>query len=227
MTNGTPVLAVRPEPGLSQTLSLGREMGLTMHGFALSEVHPVEWQLPVLDQFEAILLGSANAVRHGGAKLSKLTHLPVHAVGEATAREAQMVGFTIERTGKGGLQKILDQVPPPIHYLRLVGSEFVELSPPQGVTFEPLQVYDVIPRKLSDEAVELLENDPIVLLHSAAMTRQFSHECRRLGVNRARVTLVAMGRRIADPAGEGWRAIHVCDAPNDTALLEMARSVCI
>lgn len=222
-----PVLAIRPEPGLTATLELGRGMGLNMHGFALSEVVAVDWEMPPLERFDALLLGSANAIRHGGEKLSRLQHLPVHAVGQATAREAEEAGFTVARTGKGGLQTVLDAVPPPVHYLRLVGSEYVELSPPEGVSFEPLQVYDVQPREFSQSAAKWLSEEPIVLLHSGAMTRQFAKECSRLGVDRSRITLAAMGPRIAEPAGEGWRAIHVSDAPNDTALLEMVRAVCI
>lgn len=223
----TPILAIRPEPGLTATLALGRQMGLDMHGFALSQVLAVDWELPSLEQFDALLLGSANAIRHGGVKLSKLTHLPVHAVGEATAREAEEAGFTIARTGKGGLQTVLDAVPPPIHYLRLVGSEYVELSPPEGVFFEPIQVYQTQFRQFLKEPAQLLDEQPVVLLHSAAMTRQFVNECNRLGADRRRITLAAMGPRIAEPAGEGWRAIHVSDTPSDTALLEMVRNVCI
>ena len=198
-----------------------------MRGFALSEVVAVDWEMPPLERFDALLLGSANAIRHGGENLNKLTHLPVHAVGQATAREAKEAGFIVARTGKGGLQTVLDAVPPPVHYLRLVGSEYVELSPPEGVSFEPLQVYDVQPREFSQNAAKWLAKEPIVLLHSGAMTRQFTKECNRLGVDRSRITLAAMGPRIAEPAGEGWRAIHVSDAPNDTALLEMVRAVCI
>ncbi|MEL7197683.1 MAG: uroporphyrinogen-III synthase [Pseudomonadota bacterium] len=227
MSEAAPILAIRPEPGLSATLALGRKMGLDMHGFALSEVRPVKWSLPDLTSFDAILLGSANAIRHGGPNLKQLTHLPVHAVGKATAQEAEAAGFSVERLGKGGLQTVLDAVPPPIHYLRLVGSEYVELLLPAGISFEPLQAYSVIPRELLPEALPVLENGPIVLLHSAAMTRQFAHECNRLGLERGRITLAAMGPRIAEPAGDGWRAIHVSEVPNDTALLEMVRSVCI
>lgn len=227
MTASRPVLAIRPEPGLSATLALGRQMGLAMHGFALSEVRPVAWDLPSLEAYDAILLGSANAIRHGGEILTRLTHLPVHAVGEATAREAEAAGFTIERTGKGGLQKVIDAVSGPIHYLRLVGSEVVELRTCDDVSFDPVQVYDVVPRGFTQDAAAMLDSEPVVLLHSAAMTRQLVNECNSLSADRSRITLAAMGPRIAEPAGEGWRAIHVSDAPNDTALLEMVRSICI
>ncbi|MEM7688905.1 MAG: uroporphyrinogen-III synthase [Pseudomonadota bacterium] len=226
-----PVLAIRPEPGLSSTLAAGRRLGLTMHGFALSRVSPVAWDVPSLARFDALLIGSANAMRLGGGNLAKLTKLPVHAVGEATAKEARAAGFTVERLGKGGLQSVLDAVEPPVHYLRLVGNEYVDLTWPEGVSFEPVQVYEVRPRRFLDTPAKLLEKDAIVLLHSAAMTRQFVAECERLKVDRSRITLAAMGERIAGPARgaleDRWAAIHICHEPSDAALLAMVRELCL
>ncbi|MEO0590123.1 MAG: uroporphyrinogen-III synthase [Pseudomonadota bacterium] len=230
MSSPIPVLAVRPEPGLSATLALGRQMGLTMHGFALSRVAPVEWELPSLTRFDALLIGSANAMRLGGEKLAKLTHLPVHGVGEATAREARAAGFEVTHAGKGGLQVVVDAARPPIHYLRLVGNEYVDLELPQGVSFEPIQVYEVRPRSFLDKPARLLDDDLVVLLHSAAMTRQFVAECERLGVDKSCITLAAMGARIAEPAVErdgGWRAIHIAGESSDEALLSMVRELCL
>ena len=228
--SGTPVLAIRPEPGLSSTLALGRQLGLTMHGFALSRVVPVAWDVPALERYAALLIGSANAMRMGGEKLEQLRHLPGHAVGEATAREARAAGFAIERLGKGGLQTVLDALEPPVHYLRLVGSEYVELNWPQGVTFEPVQVYAVQPCAFVDEAATLFEQDTIILLHSAAMTRQFVAECQRLKLDKSRITLAGMGERIVEPArasGEnGWASIHTSSEPSDEALLAMVQGLC-
>ena len=227
MADTPPVLAIRPEPGLSATLALGRQMALNMHGFALSRVVPVEWDVPSLQRFDALLIGSANAMRLGGENLARLTHLPVHAVGEATAREARAAGFEVERLGKGGLQTVLDAVEAPLHYLRLVGNEYVDLDWPEGVSFEPIQVYAVQPRSFLDRPAALLNEDVVVLLHSAAMTRQFVSECDRLGVNRSRVQLASMGPRIVEPAGEGWGAIHIAHEPSDDALLSMVRELCL
>ncbi|MEM9085865.1 MAG: uroporphyrinogen-III synthase [Pseudomonadota bacterium] len=231
MTGTRPILAIRPEPGLSATLAMGRGMGLDMRGFALSHVKPVDWELPPLDRFDALLIGSANAMRMGGENLAKLTHLPVHAVGEATAQEARAAGFEVAKQGKGGLQTVIDAVTPPIRYLRLVGNEYVDLVLPQGVSFEPVQVYAVEPCPFDDTAAKWLEEEPIVLLHSAAMTRQLMAECDRLGVDRSRIRLAAMGPRIAEPAqaegAGGWRAIHISQEPSDEALLALARELCL
>jgi len=200
-------------------------MGLDMHGFALSRVVPVEWDMPSLARFDALLIGSANAMRLGGEKLAQLTHLPVHCVGEATAHEAKAAGFDVRHVGKGGLQSVVDAVDAPLHYLRLVGNEYVDLVLPDGVSFEAKQVYAVQPRRFLDRPAVLLERDVIVLLHSAAMTRQFVAECDRLNVDRNHITLAAMGPRIVEPALDEnhtqWRAIHTAKHPKDEALLAM------
>ena len=58
------------------------------------------------------------------------------------------------------------------------------------------------------------------------MTRQFESECDRLGIERKRISLAAMGPRIASSAGKGWRAIHISPHPSDEALLAMVDELC-
>ena len=154
----------------------------------------------------------------------------MHAVGEAAAREAKAAGFSIERLGKGGLQTVLDALVSPVHYLRLVGNEYVDLAWPEGVTFESIQVYEVKPCVFPPQAAELLNSDPIVLLHSAAMTRQIISECQRLGVDTSHITLAAMGERIVEPArasqSGNWAGIHTSSEPSDEALLALVKGLC-
>lgn len=223
------VLAIRPEPGLSSTLALGQSMGLAMHGCALSRVVPVAWDVPDLEGFDALLIGSANAMRLAGGKLARLKHLPVHAVGEATAHEAKAAGFNVELVGKGGLQTVIDAVNPPKRYLRLVSNEYVDLRLPEGISFEPVQVYVVEPLCFDESMLPLFTRDITVLLHSAAMTRQFLAERERLRLDCGRITLAAMGPRIVEPVlADGrnvWAAIHTAPQPSDEALLAMVAAL--
>ena len=66
----------------------------------------------------------------------------------------------------------------------------------------------------------------LVLLHSAATARHFAEECDRLGVPRARITLAALGPRIAAAAGAGWGAVHIAPQPDEAALLQLAFDLC-
>ena len=99
---------------------MARDMGLDVQGAPLFTIEPVEWEAPAPGQYDGLLVGSANIFRHGGKQLEKLTKLPVHAVGETTADAARTAGFLVGRTGRGGLQNLLDELSNrELHLLRL------------------------------------------------------------------------------------------------------------
>lgn len=222
-----PVVAIRPEPGLSSTLAKGRALGLEMHGFPLSRAEPVEWQAPDPARFDALLIGSANAIRHGGEQLDLLKRLPVHAVGAATADAAKAAGFVVAQTGEGGLQNVLDHAAKPLSYLRLSGEARVDLAVPDGSGIEERVVYRMADLEFPEGAKTVLEQGPTVLLHSAGQARQFCSECNRLNLPSAIFSIAALGPRIAAAAGEGWRTIHVAERPDDDHLLAMVKRLCL
>ncbi len=220
------LLALRPQPGLDATLDKARAMGLAITGLALSEIRAVAWDCPDPAGIDGLLIGSANALLHGGENLARLTAKPVYAVGEATAAAARAAGFTVAMTGSGGLQGVLDAIAPPCHLLRIAGEEHVPLTPPEGVTFAEVIAYRSVPLPLDPVTPLLAEGKALVLLHSAATARHFAEECDRLGVPRARITLAALGPRIAAAAGAGWAAVHIAPQPDEGALLQLAFDLC-
>ena len=217
------VLAIRPQPGLDDTLRTGEALGLPMRGMPLSEICPVAWQAPDPDGFDALLIGSANAIRHGGAALGRYRHLPVHAVGATTAAVASEAGFTVEQTGEGGLQQLLDAHGGPRRYLRLGGLERVPLTPPAGSTIEERVVYQSVTRNGDPGTIG---GARLVLLHSAAAARQFHDECIRCDIDPAALRIACLGPRIAEAAGLGWGEVGIADQPNDAALLALAQDMC-
>jgi uroporphyrinogen-III synthase len=219
-------LALRPEPGLAATLEKARAMGLVITGLALSEIRAVTWDCPDPASIDGLLIGSANAILHGGPHLASLAAKPVFAVGEATAAAARSAGFTVAMTGSGGLQGVLDAVAAPCHLLRIAGEEHVPLTPPAGVTFAEVIAYRSLALPL-DPAVPLLASgEALVLLHSAATARHFAAECDRLGIGRAAIALAALGPRIAAAAGEGWAAVHTAAHPDEGTLLQLVFDLC-
>ena len=220
------IFVIRPEPGLQSTLALGREMGLAIIGRPLFEVHPVGWDAPDASDFDALLLGSANALRHGGGALEGLQSLPVHAVGEATADAAREAGFTVAHVGKGGLQEVVDAAKTPIRFLRLAGAEHVALDLPDGVEVDTREVYAVRPIPLTGgDEISLRASDAVVLLHSAAAARHFAAEMDRRALDRGAISLACLGPRIADAAGKGWARCESAPQPDDASLLELAREM--
>lgn len=220
------ILAIRPEPGCRATVAAGRASGLTIEACPLFEVRPVAWSCPA-GPFDGLLLGSANALRHGGPLVDNLVDKPVYTVGETTADEARRRGFAIARTGASGLQDLLDGLAGErLRLLRLAGRDRVPLTPPPGVAIETVTAYDSRALPLPERMAQRLSGGALVLLHSATAARHFAAECGRLAVHRSDIRLAALSPRIAEAAGGGWAALRSAAAPNEAALLALARDMC-
>lgn len=217
-----PLVLLRPEPGWSASAARAKSMGLEVRGAPLTAIEPLEWKMPP-GSFDALLIGSANVFRHGGAGLARLRDLPVCCVGEATARAARAAGFALRVAGEGELQGVVDRTDPPARLLRLMGEESVDLIPPPGVEIVEAPVYRN--RTLRLDESDLPEN-AMVALHSAATARQFSREVARLERERSAFALCAISQRVAEAAGAGWRAVGIAESPDDAALLALATRLC-
>lgn len=222
-----PVIAIRPEPGLAATIAAGAAEGIEIGGYPLSRVEPVEWQAPAPELFDGLLVGSANVFRHGGSALADLRNLPVLAVGETTAAAAEKAGFSVETTGSGGLQLLLDGLEPqPRRLLRLAGETRVSLHPPEQVRLFERVVYRTVDLPMPDEMIRLLSANPLILLHSAGAAKHFASECDRCGIARGGIALAALGPRILAAAGPGWQDARAAERPGEAQLLALARHMC-
>ena len=220
-----PIVAIRPEPGCSATVALAAKAGLAIEPWPLFEVRPLAWD-PAPDGVEGLLLGSANAVRQAGPGLDAYRGMAAYAVGRATAAAAEAAGLRIGAVGRGGLQPLLDTLRPPLTLLRLAGEEHVPLRRPLGIVIETRIVYRNAPLPLPGGLAETLRQGALVLLHSAAAARHLAVECDRAGVPRGGVALAALGPRIAEAAGAGWRECRAAAEPHDAALLALVRDMC-
>ena len=221
------VLILRPEPGLSASVEAARAMGLKPLPHPLSQIRPLAWNCPDPAAIDALLIGSANAIRHGGEGLAALIDKPVHAVGAATADAAREAGFTIATCGTGGLQNVLDAIAPPARLLRISGAEHVPLNVPAGIEIDTVIAYESVDLPLNPRVTAADKSPLVMLLYSAATAQHLARECDRLGLDRAQITLAALGPRIAAAAGQGWAAIHTPARPSDNALLAMVRKLCL
>jgi uroporphyrinogen-III synthase len=221
-----PLVVLRPEPGLGETVSRVRALGLDVVAAPLFEIEPVAWQAPDVGRFDAIAAGSANSFRYGGDGLQSLKVLPLHAVGERTAEAARAAGFDVASVGDTVLQDVIDGLDPPLRLLRLAGENRVSLRAPEGMGIVELVLYRAEPLPLAPEATESLQAGAVALLHSGEAGRHFAAECDRLAIDRSRVGIAALAPRIAEAVGEGWRAVKAAVAPNDAALLVIAVDMC-
>jgi len=194
---------------------------------------PRAWEAPAPDTFDALLIGSANVLRHGGAGLAGYVGKPAYCVGETTTRAASARALNIAETGSGGLQEVLNKVSPDHpRLLRLAGEERVALSPPPGIVIEERVVYSSMRAPMPVELARLLSVAAlpriIVLLHSGAAAQHFVEECQRMELSRAHMVAITIGSRvtqICETAG-GWQAVLTASEPSDAAMLALARQTC-
>lgn len=221
-----PVVIVRPQPGADTTAAAARRLGLDARTFPLFTVQAVEWEAPEADAIDALLIGSANALRHGGPGLAQFRGKPAYAVGQATAAACQEAGLTVAATGRGGLEGVLTNIAGPARLLRLAGREHIALSPPPGVELIERIVYASDPLQISAQLADLLRERAILLLHSASAASHFANECDRMNLDRARIALATIGPRVTAACGPGWAEVATAAMPDDAALLAQARQLC-
>ncbi len=227
LTQALPLVIVRPQPGCDATVAAARERGLDAHGVPLFVIEPLPWDAPDPQGVDALLIGSANALRHAGPGLEAFRGKSAYAVGEITAEAARAAGLEVVAVGRGGLQAVLDGVPPEhARLLRLAGEERLHLTPPAGVTVAERAVYAARRQPMPPELAALLSGGAVAVLHSAAAARHLAEECDRLGVPRARVRLAAIGPRVSAAAGSGWASTDDAASPDDGTLLALAGELC-
>ncbi len=185
------------------------------------EVRARAWDVPDPAHYDAMLLTSANAVRHGGAGLAALHGLPVHAVGERTAAAAEEAGLNIASTGASDAQAALDAAGQAGHYrlLWLAGEEHRPLSPPATIEIDTRIVYASEAVELGNDAATVISDADAVALHSPRAAAVFAETADQMGIARSKLIVAAFSPTIGAAAGTGWRAIAVANAPTDSALL--------
>ncbi len=124
------IILLRPIEGALQSAQIARDIGLEPIIAPASEIRPLSWDAPSASKFDAIMITSANALRINQEKVTPYRHLPFYAVGQATAKLAKQMGFTIAGLGSGGakaLWPLLEQDSRQ-HVLRLVGTDHIPIA---------------------------------------------------------------------------------------------------
>ena len=220
MTNK--VLVLRPEPGASETAARARAAGLEPLVAPLFEVRPLAWSAPEPAEFDAVLLTSANAARHGG--LEAFAHLPCYAVGEATGAAAEAAGFSqvIAGPSDGAAALALIAQAGLRRVFRPAGRDHISLEH-EGVSIERRAVYasDAV-EELPGAARAALADGAVALIHSSRAGAVLGKLVDAAGLSRERISVAA----ISAAAGDGWPKAAVAARPRDEALLELAAKLC-
>lgn len=214
---------LRPEPGATATTSAARTMGIDVVKLPLFEAEALDWAAPVPEEYDGLLVTSANAMRLGGGGLARFKALPVFAVGPATAESARNRGFEVQTEGHSGIESLLDQLPRPMRLLHLAGRDRIDV--PTGThVIDVAEVYRVEARPL--EGAERVQG-AVVALHSARAAERFRTAADEAGLDRSTISLIALSAAVADQTGAGWEHLAIADQPTDAALLALARTLCL
>ena len=217
------LIIVRPEPGASATAEAAAGMGIEVVKMPLFEVEPVAWTAPDAREFDALLITSANAVRHGGAQLDKLLALPAHCIGDASAAAARERGFQVKTVGKTDVEALLSEFPADLRLLHLCGEHRRDTSwAPQSIVAVPVYCSREIPAPNGFAGVE----GAVVAVHSPRASSMVARLTDERAIRRARVALTAISEAAAQAAGTGWERVEIADLPTDARLLAIAARLC-
>ncbi len=227
------VLITRPEPGAGETAVRVAALGLTPVVAPLLEVRSLPATLPPSGQLQAILVASGNALPSLPAAYH---HLPLLAVGDATAARAGTAGFaTVHSAGADAAAlaalaaRLCDPAGSPLLLAAGRGQSQALAAALRASGFGVIRraVYESLPvTRLPDEARVALSGGRLraVLFFSAETARQFVRVLSRAGL-RDRVAGIdgcAIGRPSA-LAIEGlpWRRILCAAQPTQDAMLAL------
>ncbi|MEG3163590.1 uroporphyrinogen-III synthase [Sphingomonas sp. PB2P19] len=211
------VVVLRPAPGDAATATRLRALNVTVRQLPFFAAAPVPWTVPDPGGYDALLLTSANAVRHGGEGLAALTALPVVAVGTATASAARTAGFTVVQVGEGDAAEAVRRARDAgfVRLLHLAGRD----RAPTGDGAAALTVYASDPVPVGEAEIRALAGC-VVLLHSARAAQMLA--ARVFETERDRIAIAALSPAIAQAAGEGWQSVDIATEPSDDSLVRIA-----
>ena len=213
-----PLLIVRPQPGADATAARARALELEPVSVPLFAIKPIDWTPPDSEHFDALLLTSANAVRHAGEAVSRYAALPTFAVGHATQAAANASGLGVVATGDSGVEAILPVIEEKgwTRVLHLAGRDH-HPYPPTALQVTTCIVYAAI------ETDAALPDPPYVaLLHSERAATRLA----QLASDRAAIAIVAISSDVATAAGLGWRHVAIAPTSEDAAMLALAARLC-
>ena len=218
-----PFVILRPEPGASASAKAAERAGLRAVVAPLFRVEPLAWEPPDPNHYDALLLTSANAVRHAGGGLGTLAALPTHCVGEATATAAREAGLNVASVGTAGVDSLLESISPDQRLLHLCGAH--RRCPASGShSIEAVAVYQSVALP-SPQALRELEGG-VIAVHSPRAASRLRELAAHGDLDPERFALVAISGGAAQAAGTDWQSVDVASEPSDSALLAIASRLC-
>lgn len=223
------VVVTRPQPGATAARWRGR--GATVTVAPLLDIAARAWDPPA-DAPDAVAFTSANGVRLAGPGANAFKHLPVFAVGTATAAAARAAGWTDVRdvAARGGTATAVFAAASTAgvaNLLHLAGTDRVAAAVPPGLAVAVREVYTAALLDLPGHVAGVIDGGRVdaVLLYSPRTAAHFGGQVDAAGIDRSRVALAVLSPAVAVAAGGGWRTVAVAATPDDIALFAAATAL--
>lgn len=230
------LLVTRPRPDADRTAERLRDIGITPVVSPLMRLAPLAADLPPPGEVAALALTSANAVRALDAlgAGASYRHLPVFAIGPATAAAAREAGFEDVCIAAGTVAALAETIAErrtagPVLYLaaRYQSASLEALAAPLGVTVETRLVYEMrAADALAPEAEAGLAGGEIggVLLYSRRSAAIFADLVAPLMPGlRQRLSALCISRTAAEPLRQqSFSRIALADDPTEQAMMDLA-----
>jgi uroporphyrinogen-III synthase len=223
------LLILRPQPGAAATATRAAEQGLDTVLSPLFKGRALAWQPPDPSAFDALFVTSANAIRYASPALASYRHLPVHAVGPASAAVAREAGFSHVTAGSGDAATLFAELARGTdrRLLHLCGAHRKNASAPSQLRVHHVAVYAMESvRSLTPLAEQACQAGAVAMIHSPRAAQVFGTLADAAGFRRDRKSLVAISAAAAEASRFVWREVVASPAPTDTAMLAIARALC-
>tara|TARA_R110002124_G_scaffold109676_7_gene262806 strand:- start:444 stop:1187 length:744 start_codon:yes stop_codon:yes gene_type:complete len=230
------MLVTRPEPDAQSTLA--RLQALDIEGVTapLMERITLDVSLPPADGFAAVVLTSANAVRTLVDRnvVEQYAHLPVLAVGDRTARDAEAAGFARVSSAAGAFADLVNAIglsglKGPLFYPtgKHQSADLAKAVAPMGVMVATAKVYDMVAiTALPAHVLAALGDGGIdaVLVYSRRTAEVFAQLAQSLDrAQRQALGMLCISEAVAEPLLEThFNRISLADRPDEEAMMAMA-----
>lgn len=229
------ILVTRPLAAAEEVVRRLERGGFDALAAPLTEYEPRAFDVPELNDYQALVFTSAQGVREFSKAVSS-RRLPVFCVGEATEGAALAAGFDRVFCARGDVAALGEMIVAKRMELGLarllhVSGEDVAGDPgaalkPHGVVLDRLAVYGArLLDRLPPEAERVLKagREAAVLFFSARAAAQFGVLAEKEGWNLARAEAVCISGRAAAALKPGWKAVRVAQRPALDAVLDVLR----
>ncbi len=231
----TRMLVTRPEPDAQTTVSKLAALDIEAVAAPLMVRRTLPVSLPPPAGFQAIVFTSANGIRSLADRgvIEQYLHLPVFAVGDRTAREAEAAGFQRVSSAAGALQDLVNAISlsgvrgPLFHATgKHQSGDLAQALAPSGVMVVTAKLYDMVAEpSLPPEILTALGDDiGAVLLYSRRTAEIFVELTRGLAPERRRrLGLLCLAEQVAEPLLEArYSRINLADRPDEDAMMALA-----